>query len=63
MPVVWQAWDSVFVSNVFDARHCNFYVHAPARSDGSVCPVGHDALTVLVPCPLLPPDHSTHDQV
>ena len=32
-------------------RRCvNFYVHAPARTDPSACPQGHDAITVLVPC-------------
>jgi hypothetical protein len=33
----------------------NFYCAAPARTDASVCPQGHDAIMVLVPCPLLPP--------
>ena len=31
-------------------RGVNFYVHAPARTDPSACPKGHDAITVLVPC-------------
>lgn len=32
----------------------NFYVHAPSRTDPvSVCPPGHDAITILVPCPTL----------
>ncbi|KAL3685310.1 hypothetical protein R1sor_003332 [Riccia sorocarpa] len=27
----------------------NFYVHAPSRTDPTVCPQGHDAITVLLP--------------
>jgi phytoene desaturase (3,4-didehydrolycopene-forming) len=38
----------------FDLDNFNFYVHAPSRTDPSVCPAGHDAITVLVPVsPLL----------
>jgi phytoene dehydrogenase-like protein len=29
---------------------CNFYVHAPSRTDPSACPPDTDAITVLVPC-------------
>jgi phytoene desaturase (3,4-didehydrolycopene-forming) len=32
----------------------NFYVHAPSRTDASACPLGCDAITVLVPVPPLP---------
>ena len=38
----------------FSADSFNFYVHAPSRTDPSVCPIGHDAITVLVPVPPLP---------
>lgn len=38
----------------FDPQCFNFYVHAPSRTDQSACPVGHDAITVLVPVPPLP---------
>ena len=33
----------------FNKNACNFYVHAPARTDPTVCPEGHDAITILVP--------------
>ena len=41
---------------VFDPQKVNFYVHAPSRteSNGTVCPLGHDSITVLVPVPPLP---------
>ena len=42
----------------FNAEICNFYVHAPSRTDESVCPKDHDAITVLVPIPLLPTDNN-----
>ena len=38
----------------FSADSFNFYVHAPSRTDPTVCPIGHDAITVLVPVPPLP---------
>jgi phytoene dehydrogenase-like protein len=47
------AWEAVFKDKRFDGRFLNFYVHAPARTDTSVCPPGHDAVMVLVPCPVL----------
>jgi len=47
------AWDSLFKHNEFDSRWFNFYVHAPQRTDASVCPPGHDAIMVLVPSPIL----------
>lgn len=31
----------------------NFYVHAPSRTDPTACPVGKDAITILVPVPPL----------
>jgi len=37
----------------FDPEACNFYVHAPSRTDATVCPIGHDAITILVPVPPL----------
>lgn len=53
----WQ-WDGAFMpksssSPSADPPAANFYVHAPARTDPSACPVGHDAITVLVPAPAL----------
>ena len=47
------AWEGLFTHNRFDPTRFNFYVHAPARTDPSVCPPGHDAIMVLVPCPVL----------
>lgn len=40
-------------SAAFDPEAFNFYVHAPSRTDESVCPSDHDAITVLVPVPPL----------
>jgi phytoene dehydrogenase-like protein len=31
-------------------------VHAPARTDPTACPPGHDAVMVLVPAPVLGPN-------
>ena len=45
----------------FNVTACNFYVHAPSRTDHSVCPTGHDAITVLVPIPLLSMESSHHN--
>ena len=33
-------------------------VHAPSRTDPTACPPGCDAITVLVPCPLLGVDET-----
>lgn len=38
----------------FNPDAFNFYVHAPSRTDQSACPLGHDAITVLVPVTPLP---------
>jgi phytoene desaturase (3,4-didehydrolycopene-forming) len=38
----------------FNPAEFNFYVHCPSRTDSTVCPSGHDAITVLVPVPPLP---------
>lgn len=38
----------------------NFYVHAPSRSDPSACPEGHDAITILVPCPTVDEEPDAH---
>jgi phytoene desaturase (3,4-didehydrolycopene-forming) len=38
----------------FNPAEFNFYVHCPSRTDSTVCPPGHDAITVLVPVPPLP---------
>uniref|UniRef100_A0A7S2R9P3 Amine oxidase domain-containing protein n=1 Tax=Rhizochromulina marina TaxID=1034831 RepID=A0A7S2R9P3_9STRA len=46
-------WESAFSSR--GEGPANFYVHAPARTDPSACPEGHDAITVLVPAPGLRP--------
>lgn len=50
-----RSWDAV--SNpehgAFDPSTFNFYVHCPSRTDQSCCPVGHEAITVLVPVPPL----------
>lgn len=51
-----EAWEGLFARNEFDLARFNFYVHAPARTDPSVCPPGHDAIMVLVPCPILGPE-------
>jgi phytoene desaturase (3,4-didehydrolycopene-forming) len=40
----------------FNPQAMNFYVHAPCRTDPTACPTGHDAVTVLVPIPLIPKD-------
>ena len=37
----------------FNQKDFNFYVHCPSRTDSTVCPKGHDAVTVLVPVPPL----------
>ena len=37
----------------FNPDEFNFYVHTPSRTDNTVCPYGHDAITVLVPVPPL----------
>ncbi|CAM9322137.1 unnamed protein product [Discosporangium mesarthrocarpum] len=53
----WQgSWDSAFGKTPGGelGESFNFYVAAPARTDPSVCPEGHDAIMVLVPCPSLP---------
>jgi len=47
-----ESWKAIFTHNRMPGKG-NFYVHAPARSDDSVCPEGHDAIMVLVPCPHL----------
>ena len=45
----------------FNPSEFNFYVHSPSRTDCTVCPEGHDAITVLVPVPPLPRDgHAGH---
>jgi len=36
-------------TSIFNPDAFNFYVHAPSRTDDSVCPDGMDAITVLVP--------------
>lgn len=37
----------------FNPKEFNFYAHTPSRTDSTVCPIGHDAITVLVPVPPL----------
>ena len=37
----------------FNPKEFNFYVHTPSRTDNTTCPIGHDAITVLVPVPPL----------
>ena len=37
----------------FNQKEFNFYVHCPSRTDSTVCPIGHDAVTILVPVPPL----------
>ena len=54
-----ESWDVVEQSKFekgynFNPEACNFYVHAPSRTDKSACPEGHDAITVLIPMPLSP---------
>ena len=51
-----KSWRSDDGLTDFDTERFNFYVHAPSRTDVSVCPHDHDAITVLVPIPLLPED-------
>lgn len=51
-----ESWEGLFACNEFDPARFNFYVHAPASTDPSVCPPGHDAIMVLVPCPILRPE-------
>lgn len=48
----------------FNPTAFNFYCHAPARTDKTACPEGHDAITVLVPVPPLPAssNFSSHDE-
>lgn len=41
-------------TSTFNPDEFNFYVHSPSRTDSTVCPQGHDAVTVLVPVPPLP---------
>lgn len=50
-----QSWKAVEQPDTssFQPDAFNFYVHAPSRTDPSVCPAGHDAITVLVPVPPL----------
>lgn len=38
----------------FNPKCFNFYIHAPSRTDATVCTAGRDAITVLVPVPPLP---------
>ncbi|CAM9289030.1 unnamed protein product, partial [Heterosigma akashiwo] len=56
-----ESWASIFSRNEMP-RSGNFYVHAPARTDPSVCPEGHDAIMVLVPCPVLSSASNDGDQ-
>ncbi|KAG5184744.1 hypothetical protein JKP88DRAFT_314038 [Tribonema minus] len=49
------SWDRVFKQQRMGSGGFNFYCAAASRTDPSVCPEGHDAIMVLVPCPLLPP--------
>jgi phytoene desaturase len=44
-------WEGMMAGSREKAGAVNFYVHAPSRTDPEVCPAGHDAITVLVPCP------------
>lgn len=44
--------------SVFNESNFNFYVHVPSRTDDSVCPRGHDAITLLIPVPPLRNDLS-----
>lgn len=54
------SWDTIelpnddYTTKGIDFTKLNFYLHAPSRTDSSVCPKGHDALTILVPVPPLP---------
>jgi phytoene desaturase (3,4-didehydrolycopene-forming) len=50
-----RSWDAVNApdTGAFNPTAFNCYVHAPSRTDPSCCPVGHDAITVLVPVPPL----------
>ena len=52
---LYRSWDTVSSpdTSMFNSSSFNFYVHAPARTDCSTCPEGHDAITVLVPVPPL----------
>ena len=50
------SWNSVDNPDtaIFNPEEFNFYVHTPSRTDSTVCPINHDAITVLVPVPPLP---------
>lgn len=48
----WNVVDNPDVAS-FNPEEFNFYVHCPSRTDSTACPVGHDAVTVLVPVPPL----------
>ena len=50
-----QSWATIHSPNSasWDPTAFNFYVHAPSRTDPTCCPLGHDALTILVPVPPL----------
>lgn len=56
-----ESWEGLFTRNKFDPERFNFYVHAPASTDPSVCPRGHDAIMVLVPCPILGPEEAENE--
>jgi len=44
------SWQGIFDQPLYLPETGNFYVHAPSRTDPSVCPLGHDTIMVLVPC-------------
>jgi len=46
----------------FNPEEFNFYVHAPSRTDPSVCPDSDDAITVLVPVPPIPKEILNQNQ-
>lgn len=48
----WNVVDNPDIA-AFNPEEFNFYVHCPSRTDNTACPVGHDAVTVLVPVPPL----------
>lgn len=48
----WNVVDNPDIAS-FNPEEFNFYVHCPSRTDSTACPVGHDAVTVLVPVPPL----------
>ena len=50
-----ESWRFLEPRGEFAEDNFNFYVHCPERSDTTVCPSGHDAITVLVPVPPLLP--------